>query len=335
MIYIAILNLTNMIKKIILVLFTVIFILMMNGWSAHGQQKIHPVKAATTVDNDSLPFSLQDSAVKPLRSLIDDELQDQLLATLSANKKWKKLIATKKMAIGLVDLRDLNDIKFARINGNNMMYAASLPKIAILLAAMDALEKGELEETDEVRSDSKIMISKSNNSAATRMINRLGFEKIESVMEDPSYELYDEEYGGGLWVGKRYASAGDRYPDPMKGLSHAATASQVSRFYYLLASGRLVNAERSKQMLEIMEDPKLHHKFVNTLEKIAPNARLFRKSGTWRNYHSDSILVWGAPSRRYILVALIEDPDGEKIMRKLVLPVENVLKTVKTDLAKG
>ena len=54
---------------------------------------------------------------------------------------------------------------------------------------------------------------------------------------------------------------------------------------------------------------------------------LFRKSGSWRNFHSDSILVWGKDSkRRYILVALIEDADGEQIIRNLVKPVEKVIK---------
>ena len=73
---------------------------------------------------------------------------------------------------------------------------------------MDALEKGELKETPEVKNDMKLMISKSSNQAATRMIDRLGFDKIESVLTDEQYQLYyeDEEHGGGLWVGKRYAS---------------------------------------------------------------------------------------------------------------------------------
>ena len=73
-----------------------------------------------------------------------------------------------------------------------------------------------------------------------------------------------------------------------------------------------------------MEDPELHHKFVNSLEKVAPKAKLFRKSGSWQNFHADSILVWG-PERRYILVALTEDPDGEKILRDLALKVDNIL----------
>jgi beta-lactamase class A len=95
----------------------------------------------------------------------------------------------------------------------------------------------------------------------------------------------------------------------------------------MLAQGKLVNEERSKQMLDIMENPALHHKFVNTLDRIAPNARLFRKSGSWRSFHSDAILVWGNPSRRYILVALINNERGEQIIRDLVIPVEKVLNT--------
>jgi beta-lactamase class A len=80
-------------------------------------------------------------------------------------------------------------------------------------------------------------------------------------------------------------------------------------------------------MLDIMGNPGLHHKFVNSLDRIAPKAKLFRKSGSWRTYHSDAILVWGKnPNRRYILVALIDDSSGEQIIRNLVKPIEKALK---------
>ena len=139
-------------------------------------------------------------------------------------------------------------------------------------------------------------------------------------------KLYDKVNGGGLWVGKRYAAGGPRNPDPIKGLSHAASVQQVCRFYYKMITGNLVSPEKSKKMLDIMEDSHLHHKFVNTLDRIAPNARVFRKSGSWRNYHADSALVWGKDGRKYILVALVEDPNGEQIIRDLVVPVENIIK---------
>lgn len=288
--------------------------------TACGQQKEQAQQL------DTLPFALPDS-LKPLRSLVDSRMQQELIRKLNEKPKWSRLIHQKKLAIGIVDLRDPIQVKYARVNGNVMMYAASLPKIAILLAAEDALEKGELEETPDVKQDMRSMISRSSNEAATRMMDRLGFKKIEDVLTDPKYAFYDDDYGGGLWVGKRYSKYGDRYPEHIKGLSHAATVSQVCRFYYMLAFGKLVSFDRSKHMLEIMSDPELHHKFVNSLEKIAPKAKLFRKSGSWQNFHSDSILVWEADGRKYILVALVEDPDGEKIIRDLVYTVEKVLLT--------
>lgn len=271
---------------------------------------------------------LKNSEVQPLRTLLSESLQTDLEKEIFKNPKWKSLIANKRMAIGVVDLSNPKEVKFARINGNHMMYAASLPKIAVLLTSVDALEKGELKETPEIKKDMRLMISKSNNQATTRMIDRLGYEKIEAVMTDPKYEFYDEENGGGLWVGKRYGGGGDTNREPLKNLSHAASVTQVCRFYYLLANGQLVNEKRSKQMLDIMGNPELHHKFVNSIEKIAPSAKLFRKSGSWKTYHSDSILVWGKDSkRRYILVALIDDPSGEQIIRNLVKPIEKILKT--------
>jgi beta-lactamase class A len=273
-----------------------------------------------------LPLSPPAYLIPSLLNHRDEQLEQKLQKVLAADPQWARLVREKKLAVGLVDLKDPYRAKFASINGNEMMYAASLPKIAILLAAVDAIDKGELEETIEVREDLHSMIRFSNNQASTRMIDRLGYQKIEETLTDPRYELYDEGLGGGLWVGKRYAASGERHPDPLKGLSHAASASQVCRFYYLLAMGKLVNYERSQQMLEILTDPALHHKFVNTLDQIAPEAKVYRKSGTWKTYHADSVLVWGKnPKRRYILVALAEASEGEQIIRKLVREVEKIL----------
>ena len=253
------------------------------------------------------------------------EMASILKEEIYKNKHWKKLVENKKMAIGLVDLHDINNIKFAGLNENNMMYAASMPKIAILVAVMHAIEKGEVEETEAVKNDLRLMISKSNNAAATRMIDLVGFKKIEAVLRLAEVDLYNEKTGGGLWVGKRYAKSGKRHPDPMKGLSHAATTYQACSFYYKLVFGKLISQKRSAEMLGYLKDPKLHHKFINTLQVIAPDATFYRKSGSWKSFHADSVLVWG-PGRHYIIVAIIEDASGESIIRKLIVPLEEVLK---------
>jgi len=307
-----------MIYKTIKIVFTTLFI----SLSALGFAQ----------EKTPLPLDLE-RIIKPIHELQNSNLQNILEKEINSNKRWKRLVAGKQMSVGIVDLSDTTNIKYAGVNDNFMMYAASLPKIAILLAAMDALETGELEDSAEIRNDLRLMISKSNNQASTRMIDRLGYDKIEEVLRAPKHMLYDEENGGGLWVGKRYAAAGARNPEPIKGLSHAATTKQVCSFYYQLAMGNLISTERSKEMLDIMKDPALHHKFVNTLDKVAPKATIYRKSGSWRNYHSDSALVWG-PKRKYVIVALIDSDYGEQIIRDLVRPLEKVLKKSRSSQTK-
>jgi beta-lactamase class A len=249
-------------------------------------------------------------------------LQDQI----NANTHWKNLIQQKRMSISLVDMTDENNIKYANINGDNMMYAASMPKIAVLYAAIDAIEEGDLRLTKKVQNDMWLMINKSNNAASTRMIDRVGFQRIEDLMCNPENPFYDKEGNGGLWVGKRYAAQGKRNPEPIRGLSHAATTDAVAKFYYQLATGQLINEKRSAQMLKYLKNPGLHHKFVNTLDIIAPEATLYRKSGSWKNWHCDSIMVVDeARGKKYILVAMVEDAAGEQIIRSLVKPAEIAL----------
>jgi beta-lactamase class A len=106
---------------------------------------------------------------------------------------------------------------------------------------------------------------------------------------------------------------------------HGATVTQVARFYYELAAGRLVNAQRSAQMLDDLADTEIHHAFVAAIEERAPSAKIYRKSGTWRQWHSDSVLVRDPEWRNYILVALVESPNGATILRNLVPVIEDIL----------
>lgn len=273
-----------------------------------------------------LPIAVDEEAWHPLKETLDPYLQTRLQERLRSNRKWADLIARKKMAVGLVDITDPSNPRFARVNGNTMIYAASLPKIAILLAVEQAIQDGRLRLTPDLERDLNAMIRTSSNTAATANIDRVGLEYIDRVLTDERYMLYDPAEGGGLWVGKRYAKTGSRIPDPIAGLSHGATVSQVCRFYYLLATGRLVSPERSRHMLNVMTDPGINHKFVYAISQRAPKAKLFRKSGSWQNWHADSIMVWGPGWRRYILVSLVEDADGESILRDLLPVVEGVLR---------
>ena len=261
---------------------------------------------------------------EPLYERHDAAFQAALENRLNGNKQWRNLIRSKKMAVCVVDM-EAEIPRFARVNGNHMMYAASLPKIAILLGAYASFEDGSLQETDEIRADLDSMIRVSSNAAATRMLDRVGMTKIQAILQNPEYGLYDKGRGGGLWVGKRYAKDGPRRGDPLYGISHGATATQVCRFFYLLASERLISPQRSRQMLEHLVDPRLNHKFVSQLNERAPEASVYRKSGSWRRWHADAVLVKGQRWRNYVLVGLVENEHGEQILRRLLPAVEELL----------
>lgn len=64
-------------------------------------------------------------------------------------------------------------------------------------------------------------------------------------------------------------------------------------------------------------DPGIRHKFVIGLAAVNPDARPYRKSGTWQQFHADSALVVD-PGYRYIAVAMVEDEDGAEIPGTLI-----------------
>lgn len=272
-----------------------------------------------------LPLQVPDPAWRPLSQCQDPELQSKLDQSLKRDRTWQTLISAGKMAVGLVDLTNPARPRYAQVNGDTMMFGASLPKIAILLAAYQGFADGSLKETPQFRAELIEMIRRSDNFATSQVIARIGLGKINKVILDPRYKFYDKAKGGGLWVGGSFRRGGEVSPDPLKNLRLAATVNQVCRFYYLLVYGRLVNPESSRQMLKILAFPDLHDKFVSVLEKEVPPNSLYRKSGEFRISFSDSVLVW-AGWRRYILAAMVEDSGGEHILRQIVPMVEQILK---------
>ena len=269
---------------------------------------LNPAGAASP----ALPLGESGPDWQPLSQRGDQRLQTRLDQALAEHNSWMSLIRAGKMSMGLVDLSNPKIPRFARVNGNTMMYGASLPKLMVLLAAFQGFENGTLKDTPEVHRDLIEMIRRSDNHAASQVIGRIGLRKIEALASDRRYRFYDPQNGGGIWLGGTYSSGGENNPEPMTGLSFTATAYQLCRFYYLLAYGRLISPERSRQMLKILAFPDLPGKFVSVLETDVPPGRLYRKSGEVRGFHADSVLVWDKGWRRYILVAMIEDAGGNR-----------------------
>jgi beta-lactamase class A len=229
-----------------------------------------------------------------------------------------------QLALALVDCADADRPRLAAVNGDDMMYAASLPKIAILLGAFEKAERGELRIEGETEAMLTEMIRRSSNEAATRMTHRVGFDEIARVLLSPRYRFYDPERNGGLWVGKDYGKAGLWMRDPLHNLSHAATPLQVARFYYLLHRGELVSPTASRKMRAMLGDTAIDHKFAKGLRSRDPGARLFRKSGTWQTFHADSALV-ERDGRAYVAVALANNANGGEWLSKLIVAFDEII----------
>lgn len=259
----------------------------------------------------------------PLWDWSDRELEAQVdgaLARLGLDDDARR----KRLAVALVDLSDPERPRVASVNPDTMMYAASLPKIAVLLGAFEKIAVGEMKFDAENRRLLEQMIRVSSNSATTEMMHRVGKKYIARVLLSPRYRLYDPRHNGGLWVGKDYAKAGLWKRDPLHNLSHGATAMQVARFYYLLYTDNLVTPEYSQKMKGVMSGAHINHKFVKSLTQLAPNMLLFRKSGSWRTFHSDSALV-ERKGRAYIAVALSDDPKGSEWLGRIIVEFDHIV----------
>jgi beta-lactamase class A len=253
----------------------------------------------------------------------DPILQKGLERCLTA-LKLNQAANHKSLSIVLVDITNPSWPRMAYINPNEMMYAASLPKIAILLGAFERIAKGEMALDDETQEKLALMIRNSSNQAATEILNQVGKSYLADLLQSPRYRLYDPERNGGLWVGKEYSKSGAWKRDPLHNLSHGATALQVARFYYMLQTGQLVSPEHSQQMKAILADPAIKHKFVKGLESKHPESRIYRKSGTWKQYHSDSAII-EHDGHRYIAVALAKSPLGGKWLSDLIVAMDDLI----------
>lgn len=255
------------------------------------------------------------------------EADARVQAALEASLKALALDAAVRegrLAVTLVDVTEPAAPRLAQVNGHRMMYAASLPKIAILLGAFHKAEERRQPLSDADIDELTRMIRVSSNTAASSALERVGMDYLAEVLQSRRYRLYDPARNGGLWVGKPYGPAPATRRDPLHNLSHGATAYQVARFYYLLETGQLVSPRASRQMKEILGSPAIHHKFVAGLEQVFPEARIYRKSGSWRTYHADSALVERA-GRRYIAVGLANDPHGGEWLRRLIVALDGVV----------
>ena len=256
-----------------------------------------------------------------LSAAADPELQAELEAVVRA-QGLAEHTRDGDLALTLLVLTDPERPRLAQVNGHAMLYAASLPKIAILLGAAVAVDEGRIKLERPFQEDVHEMIRNSCNECANRVLDRVGKEYVLDILQSPRFGFYDDEGAGGLWLGKQYGPDPAYEREPLKGLSHAATTFQATRFYCALERGTLVSPMATRLMLDALADPGIEHKFVKGLQQYE-GIELFRKSGTWRAWHADSALVH-AGDAVYVMVGLAHDPDGGAWLERLAAPLHEL-----------
>lgn len=250
---------------------------------------------------------------------VDGALQVEV-ERIDAALRTRHGLTTEQSAVGLLDLRRL---QLALLHPDREDYAASVPKIGILLAYF-ALHPETATSLDTVtRRELGLMIKESSNEMAAKHSRVLGLKRIQEVLDAQGF--YDAKRGGGLWVGKHYGRGDERYGDPVGGHSHAATVRQLLRFYLLLEQGRLVSPAASRTMREIFASPDIPHrvdKFVKGLG--GRSVEILRKSGWWEDWFHDTAVIQGA-GRHYILVALTRHPKGDDYLADLARAVDDLM----------
>ncbi|MCB9849479.1 MAG: DUF1460 domain-containing protein [Phycisphaerales bacterium] len=251
----------------------------------------------------------------------DVQLQ-QALVRLDARVAQRHDIPEGDRAFGVLSLTDL---RLALIHPDAMFYAASVPKICILLAYFDQHPESARALPDDVRHELERMIKLSDNALAAKYGNIVGIEKTQELLQSKRYQFYDQEKQTGLWYGKHYAQGSPRFGDPVHDYSHGATVRQCLRFYLMMEQGNLVNAEASLRMREIFAAPSLEHHNGNFVKGLqGRDLSIIRKSGGWEDWHLDTARV-DHGDQVYVIVGMTHHANGSAYLEEMAAGIDDLL----------
>ncbi len=251
---------------------------------------------------------------------VDPWLQKRVEA-IDAKLRANYAIAPDQTDVGVLDL---THGRLAMIHPDHIEYAASVAKVGILLAYFQLHPDAALHMDPQTQHELGLMVRPSSNEMAAKFSREMGLREIQDVLNMCGF--YDAAHGGGIWVGTHYGPGSERIGDPVANHSHGATVRQLLRFWLLLDQEKLVSPAASKKMREIFLTPDIPAddiKFVKGLD--GRGLTIMRKWGSWEDWLHDSALVDG-DGRRYILVGLTHNANGDKYLEDLAREVDDLLK---------
>jgi beta-lactamase class A len=250
---------------------------------------------------------------------VDPDLQ-MALERIDAGLRARYGMTPEQAAVGALDLKRL---RLAMIHPDRGEYAASIPKIGILLAYFQLHPQAATNLDAPTRHELALMIKASDNEMAAKFSQEMGLKQIQAVLD--SYAFYDKDRGGGIWIGKHYGRAGERIGDPVGDHSHAATVRQVLRYFLLLEQDKLISPAASRTIRQIFAAPDIPHDQIKFVEALSDRGvEIIRKWGSWEDWRHDSAVITGR-GRHYILVALTHHPKGDAYLVDLAKSVDDLM----------
>ena len=167
---------------------------------------------------------------------------------------------------------------------NRKLESASLIKLFIMATAYEEIEKGTLNKS-EVIDDIRIMINRSDNDAANRMIDRLGFDKINNYISTHSYSStqINRKMLEGTENGDNYTSVVD-----------------VGNLLESMYRGTCVSQSASQEMIEILKTQTLTSKIPAGVPSGVETAN---KTGELSDVENDAAIVY-KDGAHYVVVIM-------------------------------
>ena len=269
---------------------------------------------------------LQDSP--ELRTLLNNAVGEVLNSYPPGGFKSDDIAAT------LIDLRDPKQLRWADFRGDQPIYPASVVKMFYMAALHQQLQDGKVTSTPELMRGLHDMIVDSSNEATQYILDVLTDTSSGAELAQAAFDKWQYKRNR---VNRYFASMGytkinvnqktfceDAYGIEQQSRNYksqnrnALTTNATARLLTEIALGRSVNAERSRQMMELLKrDPFKDSKDPDNQATGFTGKALVDKKMTGVNLWSKA--GWTSKSRHD--AAYIETPDGLKFV--LVIFTEN------------
>ena len=266
-------------------------------------------------------------------------LQQRLDSAVNAtvSEFSKQALKTNEIAASIRFWREGQPAELAQYRGAEPIYPASVVKLFYLAAAHRWMEDGKLADTPELRRAMRDMIVESYNEATHYVLDAL--TGTTSGPELPPAEMIDwverrnavNRYYVGLgyahinvnqkpWCegpyGRDRLFVGEKYDN-----RNALTTDAVSRLLMDIAQGKSVTAQRSQEMMKLLErdytapatDPEDQAHGFSALA-LKPGAKLWSKAGWTSSTRHDAAYVEWPDGRRAVLVVFTTNHANERMI---------------------